>query len=380
MNNFMDDERLERSKPLFIVSDFHGVYDVMDLVKSKLIKGNRRVVVLGDCMDRGNEGIHILQEIKALSERGESIMYLPGNHDEVLYSKLRRFIELYRVHKVKNNMSEEMINDFISIFRNVVRTEVRFDILGKYNGQLPTFCEIAKMTEHDEGVFAFLDLMLWLEDQPLLAIETDCDGRKIALSHAAFDMELYKLDKPLTLKTKAMIDKRYEELESLSDRNIEEYERIKRLYNKAHVCLWYRNPNDTNSRNQNGIVTLPDESESDVIVVGHTPRQIEVKIIGENMTRTAIDVDGGTVECYLSGNGEILKFEPYRESLPSKVMVSSFITIGKRGAFERLGLLDEYEKSNDADIQEETDENVKIYIPKKKRKQNSDLNDGFGDI
>lgn len=102
------------------------------------------------------------------------------------------------------------------------------------------------------------------------------------------------------------------------------------------------------------VVRLPDESEADVLVVGHNPKQEEVEIIGENLTRKAICVDGGTVECYLSGEGEMLKFEPFRESLPSKIMVPSFVVAGKKGAYERLGLMSKYkELENETEIEED---------------------------
>ncbi len=363
----------EQNKPLFIVSDFHGVYDAIEVVEDKLEKKNRRVVILGDCMDRGNGGIHLLSRIKELSENGESISYLPGNHDDALYMKFRHFIELYRHNK--RNITEEMVTVFSGYLR-----AAKYDVFARANGQIPTFNEIIEMTSTPEGLRDFFELMIWLENQPLLKIETDCDGRKIAMGHASFDMDLYEMETPLTLYSKSMIDKRYEEL-SISNRDSEEFEEISKKHKKSFSCLWYRNPNDDDTVNLNGVVRLPDKSEADIIVVGHTPKQEEVEIIGENMTRTAIDVDGGTVECYLSGEGEMVKFEPFRDSIPKKIIVTSFVIIGKKGAYEKLGLMDEYEESKEKEVIEEDDGDMKIFKPgqNKKKSDSLDPDDDFFD-
>lgn len=384
-----------QSKPLFIVSDLHGVYDAMDLVKNKLNRENRRVVILGDCMDRGNKGIRILQEIKSLHESGKSIMYLPGNHDESLYLAFKRYIDFYRFNKEKNNMGDDLDNTFKDVFRKAVRNE-RFELNAIRTGQLPTLQEISKLVETEEGFNEFFELMLWLEKQPILAIETDCDGKKVALGHAAFDMELYKLREPFTLRSKARFHKRIIELMESQNTDSREYKEVKRLNDKAITCLWYRNPNDVDIDNKDGIVTLPNESEADVIVVGHTPKQIMVQIIGENMTRTAIDVDGCTIECYLSGEGKMLKFEPYKEGHPSKSVVTAFLGIGKKEAYENLGLPYDLEESQEIGQDDELDDDVKVYVPRKaivkddddvkvyipgkKKKDNQDLDDDFGDI
>lgn len=368
MNQIRENIQQEQNKPLFIVSDFHGVYDAIELVEDKLNKKNRRVVILGDCMDRGNEGMRLLSRIKELIENGESLTYIPGNHDDVLYTKFKRFIEVYRNNK--DDITEEMVN----IVKPFAKS-LKFDGLAKANGQTATYDEIIEMVSTPEGLKKFFELMIWLGEQPLLKIETDCDGRKIAMGHAAFDMDLYEMDEPLTLRSKQMIERRYEELKS-SNPESEAFETIKRKREKAFACLWYRNPDDVNRMNLNNIVRLPDESEADVIVIGHTPKQEEVEIIGENLTREAVCVDGGTVECYLSGEGEMIKFEPYRESLPSKTMVTSFVLVGKKGAYERLGLMDEYKKSDEE--LEEDDSDMRIYNPPKKK--NQDQGDDFGDI
>lgn len=50
----------------------------------------------------------------------------------------------------------------------------------------------------------------------------------------------------------------------------------------------------------------------------------------------------------------MLKFEPFRESLPSKIMVPSFVVAGKKGVYERLGLMSKYkELENETEIEED---------------------------
>ena len=358
----------DQSKPLFIISDLHGVYDAIELVEDKLNK-NRRVVILGDCMDRGNEGMRLLSRIKELIENGKSLTYIPGNHDDVLYTRFMNFIEIYRNNK--REISEEMVN----VVKSFIRVS-KLDELAKVNGQIPTFDEINEMVSSPEGLKNFLELMIWLGDQPLLKIEKDCDGKKIAMGHASFDMDLYEKGS-FTLHSMEMIKKRCGELES-SAPDSEEYRAIKRKRDKAFACLWYRNPEEVNAVNLNNVVRLPDKSEADVIVVGHTPKQEEVEIIGENLTRKAICVDGGTVECYLSGEGQMLKYEPSRENFPRKTIVTAFVATEKKKAYERLGLLDEYKKLNGEPEVEEDDSDMKVYIPPKKKKI-QDTGDDFGD-
>ena len=375
MENERRDVITEQRKPLYIVSDFHGIYDAIKLVKDQLNKG-KRVVILGDCMDRGNEGIRLLSEIKKMVENGESVLYLPGNHDDNLYSKVRHFVETYRMNP--KELTDEMVEIFIAFMRTA-----KFTIHARINGQVQTYNEITEMTKTPEGLKEFFELMMWLEEQPLLKIETDCDGKKIALGHAAFDMDLYEMEEPLTLKSKAKLESDYKDLE-LIDADIDELDSMDKECKKADACLWYRNPADESVSDFIGAVRLPTESEADIIVVGHTPKQGEVEIIGENITRTAIDVDGGTVDCYLSGEGEMLKFEPSIESKPSKTMVEQFVIVGKRGAHEKLGLMDEYEPAKEEFETEESDSDMKVFIPKfdpkKKINQDPDPDDDFGDI
>lgn len=389
-------EQSKHCKPLCIVSDFHGVYEAMDFVRDKINRDNERVAILGDCMDRGTQGMRILSEIKAMEESGKDIMYLPGNHDDMLYLRYKNVIDNYRQFKNVNMANDDMLEDFGEVIYNIARSS-KYEPCAKSNGQIRTFEEIEKMCKTIDGTKEFLELMLWLEKQPILRIEVDCNGRKIAMGHAAFDMDVYNKKETYNLKDKAEDDKVYENLRTNAP-DSQEYSDIRTKISKIYTCLWYRNPNENGNYNFNNVVKLPDMSEADIIVVGHSPRQMEVEIIGENITRTAVDVDGGIVECYMLGRNAILKFEPHKDIVPTEEFIES-LKINERTAFSTMLKISDLLPSNDTEKQddvkiwksdkseeEEEEATVKIWIPKSKRNAepvgdgNNNQGEDFGDI
>ena len=394
MNNLVKSRKIvheqhKQIKPLCIVSDFHGIFEAMDFVRNKIEQDNERVAILGDCMDRGVEGMKVLSEIKSMEESGKDIMYLPGNHDDMLYLRFKSVIESYADFKNTSNLDEYNLEYLRGDIINIIRLS-KYGFYAKVNGQLPTLDEILKMCGTLDGTKEFLELMLWLEQQPILRIETDCDGRKIAMGHAAFDMDVYREKKNYCLRDKAETDSVFEELK-INAPDSQEFCIAKSNISKAYTSLWYRNPNDNGNFDFNNVVKLPNLSEADMIVVGHSPKQMEVEIIGENITRKAIDVDGGTVECYKSGEGKILKFEPYKEIMPTKEVVESFKNPKVIMPSTVLKISDLYrqdaKEQNQEDVEEQDDvkiwtsskskeeESVKIWVPrseKNKKEKNID--------
>ena len=370
----------DESKPLYIVSDFHGVYDALDIVKDAVAE--KRVVILGDCMDRGPDGMKILAELKSMIEDGQSVVYLPGNHDDTIYIKFKRVIEEYtKLKKQGHKLDSDMALTTKNKINDIVRSS-RFDRFSKENGQIVTLNSISEMCSTEEGLKNFLDLMVWLENQPLLRIEKDCDGKKIALGHAAFDMDLYKQETPFTLKYKAKVDELFDKLKN-TDTSSKEYAYVKKLKTKALACLWYRLIDESNNLDFSKIVKLPTSSEADQIVVGHTPNEMNIELVGNNIKRTAIVVDGGVVERYLSGKGSMLKYEPHKDIKPSEELVPSFKRNIKE-LYARLGL--EYTSkiktrkedkcTPTAEPEEDDDSTTKVYIPPKKKKNIPPSNPG----
>lgn len=393
MDKIVKDEKnfannIIQEKPICIVSDFHGIYEAMNLVRKKIREEHEKVAILGDCMDRGNEGMKIMSEIKSMEENDEDIIYIPGNHDDLLYLNFKIVIDEYRRLKDEDRINDEDLKDLGKVIFNIIY-RIQNELYAKANGLVPTMQEIGCMCATLEGVKDFLDLMLWLENQPLLRIELDCDGKKIAMGHAAFDMDLYNQEELFTLRTKAQDEEIYGNLKNHASDSQDFFESKKKVA-KAFTCLWYRNPNDMKDIDFDRTVRLPRVSEADIIVVGHSPQQMEVEIIGENITRKAIDVDGGTVECYMSGKGKMLKFEPHKEEEPTYEEVQSFKNPKKLGNNNVLRISDLLNGENSTyeqddvkvyipkgyeEEEEEEEEVVKIWVPKSKKKIDADVTD-----
>lgn len=78
----------EKEPQSIVISDLHGNLKKWNIVK-KYMKENPKtnLIILGDAIDRGADGINILCDIKELSEKGK-VIYVPGNHDAFAYNAL----------------------------------------------------------------------------------------------------------------------------------------------------------------------------------------------------------------------------------------------------------------------------------------------------
>ena len=71
---------------VFACSDLHGHYKVFKSILQKIDETDR-VIVLGDVVDRGEDGFRILKEI--LSD--ERFILLKGNHEDMFYDDIKEF-------------------------------------------------------------------------------------------------------------------------------------------------------------------------------------------------------------------------------------------------------------------------------------------------
>lgn len=67
-------------RKLAFVGDIHGDAETVEYVKENLL-GKRKVVFLGDFVDRGERGTKVACEVADLKLKGEDVVILPGNHD-----------------------------------------------------------------------------------------------------------------------------------------------------------------------------------------------------------------------------------------------------------------------------------------------------------
>ena len=247
---------------LYIVSDFHGENKALEKVKEKINIGNK-VIILGDATDRGENGLEILEDImniqKGLDER--RIEYIPGNHDEFLYEALYNGMREFESTRDIKTLQRDGIKECESFLQN--STAIK-------NGLTSTYKKLKQMLATEpQKVY---ELGKWLEEQPLLRIEYD-NGKRYALGHAAFDMDVFL--KQYTLKN--YYESRTKDAE---------------LYEKMRLCLWYRDKNNEDILSAHNVLQLPNESDATDIIVGHTPFAGEVRLYGKNGTRKALCVDG----------------------------------------------------------------------------------------
>lgn len=261
----MNKNQNNNSQTLYIVSDFHGVAKALSNIEKKLKKGNK-IIILGDAIDRGKNGLAILYRIQLLTSSNSNIIYIPGNHDQMFFA-----LFYDTLIKCQSPNIEDKIN-FITDIQQAINIIIQnnYEAL-KCNGQVVTLKSVISSLDpaNPETLDHFINLLNWLGNQPLLRIVEE-DGKKFALGHAGFDITLYqKYQGRFSLKDFA----------TCTDED----------YLKADACLWYR---DYKTKYHN-ILELPSPEQASEIVVGHTPGKKMQKIIGKNMTRIAICVDGG---------------------------------------------------------------------------------------
>lgn len=164
---------------IIAVSDLHGNMKKWEVIK-RLLKCNPKTIIyiLGDAMDRGEDGLRILLEIKTLSEKTGRVKYIPGNHDSFAYDFMT-----YNFKKSKDEIEKKIYDD----------AEYRLITNGGYSTvkQLKTFGA--------ENIKAFKELTEWLGSLPVQRVVT-VNGQIYALAHAVFDNEMYQWSKYFNLK------------------------------------------------------------------------------------------------------------------------------------------------------------------------------------
>lgn len=204
----MKTKPINNESNLYVCSDLHGQFELYKTIISQLKEGDK-LYILGDVIDRGPDGIRILQDIL---QRQEQIELFVGNHELMMIQSL--FIEN---EKEKQNWIREA------------------------NGGRKTYEDFLKLSIEDQEKIK--DLLL----QSTVHREITVNGEDIYLVHA-------KADK--------LSDKKKE--------TVEEYlteHREKELYDS----VWAR-VNDT-KENDSSEVWQEDEIGKDNIftVIGHTP-------------------------------------------------------------------------------------------------------------
>ena len=73
-----------------ITTDIHGQYDelMIALENARYDETTDRLIVLGDCIDRGRQSREVLDYLAGLMARGRDIELIRGNHEDILQAFL----------------------------------------------------------------------------------------------------------------------------------------------------------------------------------------------------------------------------------------------------------------------------------------------------
>lgn len=157
---------------LYLVSDIHGnLKDFLRMLKKiKWDRTNDKMIIVGDVLDRGPDGIKILNYIKPYIEDG-SMTFLIGNH------------ELFCVMYLNGELSE-----------------LRWDIYGGTE----TINEIKKMSDEEKT-----ELRLFLEGLSYYSvIQSKYFGRTV-VTHTGIDCENYVYNSDGTINVTGSIEKAF---------------------------------------------------------------------------------------------------------------------------------------------------------------------------
>jgi Calcineurin-like phosphoesterase len=73
-----------------ITTDIHGQYDelVLALENARYDEATDKLILLGDCIDRGRQSREVLDYLAGLRERQRDVEFVRGNHEDILWAFL----------------------------------------------------------------------------------------------------------------------------------------------------------------------------------------------------------------------------------------------------------------------------------------------------
>ena len=282
-----------------VVSDFHSNKWPLEKVKKYYTKEYDVVYILGDATERGPQnngegGIGLLIDIMNLSTG--NVVYIPGNHDDFVYS--------YMLLKSRGKVDDGLVYNICM------------------NGGEKTISDIDYLYDHNRELFN--TLFKWLGNLPL-QVKHDFDGITYNLAHAFFNEKIYKADPKFNLK-------------KLNEGIFDELD--------ANNILWFRKGEyqyDTNS--------LPDPRSK--VIIGHTPAKLR-----EGVNLDLRNQYGQTIKVICVDNG--LTFgNPMLKYVAGKASAEKTIPDEHKYAAPRKSVLNAIRnKLTNKDIEEDTYDDV----------------------
>lgn len=120
------------------MSDLHGCYNKYKQMLEKIqFNSDDTLYVLGDIVDRGDEGVKILLDMMQRS----NVVPLLGNHEFMAYSVLKK----YNVEITAENYNKHLDSEAIEMFENWM-----------FNGGIPTCHAFSKLDRRPVIVFLII--------------------------------------------------------------------------------------------------------------------------------------------------------------------------------------------------------------------------------
>lgn len=137
----------------YVMADIHGYYDLyFDFLNSTGFNDNDTLYIIGDIIDRGSDGIKLLQDVM----KRKNVIALMGNHERMM---LPIFEEIsYNPSDAKDIIKEEMCISQI--------------------GQEETLNDFANLSQKEQ-----LDIIYFIKQMPVY-LEISVDGQEYILVHA----------------------------------------------------------------------------------------------------------------------------------------------------------------------------------------------------
>lgn len=162
---------------IYVCSDIHGRFDRYKKLLKK-IKDDDTLYILGDAIDRGQDGIKILKDIM----NRKNVILISGNHEDFMYKYLLKQQQLSIQNNKKSNIFNNDNNDFNTIwFADANGGKITYD----------------KFLEEPENIQ--LDIFNFLSKLPVIVL-LKINDTKFHLSHAGTilnkNFNRYKLNKP----------------------------------------------------------------------------------------------------------------------------------------------------------------------------------------
>lgn len=143
----------------YVMSDLHGCYDkYLQMIDKIELNSDDALYILGDVIDRGNDGISILSDMMKRS----NIVPVLGNHEYMAYNLFKRF----NVEITAENYNKHLCAEDIKIFENWM-----------FNGGVTTLQSFSALNKEEKQ-----RIIEYFEEFSLYE-EVEASGNKFILVH-----------------------------------------------------------------------------------------------------------------------------------------------------------------------------------------------------